>query len=222
MLFLKVKWFFFKEKQFIKKHAPFFLPIERSLKRAYRFQSPFRVSKAYLQKKGERDVHQYGETPLPALVTIATECDLGPDDYIIDLGCGTGRGVLFWAEWLGCSVKGVDQIPLFIEKARQIIPRPLEDCEFERHESSRATFTCEDIEQTDLQDATVIYLYGTCLPEEVIERLVRRFETLKRGTKIITVSFPLDAYSSQFHVQKQFSVTFPWGEGEVYLTTVCS
>ncbi|HEY5234992.1 MAG TPA: class I SAM-dependent methyltransferase, partial [Rhabdochlamydiaceae bacterium] len=81
------------------------------------------------------------------------------------------------------------------------------------------SFKCQDMQKVNFTGATAIYLYGTCLDDEVIKALVRRFEKLPPSVQIITVSYPLSDYSPQFQVRKQFTVNFPWGEGDVYVNS---
>ena len=71
--------------------------------------------------------------------------------------------------------------------------------------------------EADYKQATVIYLYGTCLDDEEIKRLVRRFEGLAPGTKVITVSYPLSEYADTYMTHKEFPARFPWGRAQVYL-----
>jgi hypothetical protein len=80
-------------------------------------------------------------------------------------------------------------------------------------------FSCADFLTADLSQATVIYLYGTCLKDTTIDALADRFSTLSKEVKIITVSFPLSDYSSSFVTRQSFIASFPWGKGEVYLNS---
>ena len=72
---------------------------------------------------------------------------------------------------------------------------------------------------TDFNGATVLYLYGTCLEEDFIKKLINRFKTLPSGTKIVTVSFSLGEFTQEplFEVMKRFPATFTWGTADVYL-----
>jgi hypothetical protein len=208
-VFFKVKWFLYKERREIRRHFPAFLPFERALDRVYRFHNPFHICKEYLKQRGEQDLNAYGETPLPVLARIAQECHLNSKDVFFDLGCGRGRGSMFLSHLTGCQVIGIDWVPFFIQNAQNItasiFPRLLAD------------FRCVEMQSVDLSGATIIFLYGTCLSDEVIADLISRFERLSSQTRIITVSYPLSDYSSRFYILKQFTSIFPWGEGEIYV-----
>jgi SAM-dependent methyltransferase len=208
-LFFHVKWFLFKEGREVRRRFPAFSVYERAFEKAYRFSNPFRICKSYLRQRGEEQVDAYGETPLPVLAKIAQECAIKSEDVLIELGCGRGRGAFFLSHLIGCRVIGIDWVPFFIGTAKAISetiePRlPLEFC-------------CEGMQTADFSRATVIYLYGTCLNDEAILELISRFEKLPSSVKIITVSYPLSEYSPRFCTLKQFSVTFPWGEAEVFI-----
>jgi hypothetical protein len=211
-VFFKVKWFLFKERKEVRRRFPAFLPFELALDQAYRFHNPFHICKKHLKQKGEQCPDAYGETPLPVLAKIAEECGLSSKDVLFELGCGRGRGAMFLSHLIGCHVVGIDWIPFFIQKAQtitaSIFPRLFTD------------FRCVEMQFADLSGATVIFLYGTCLSDEIINTLTARFERLPPQVKIITVSYPLSDYNLRFKVLKQFSALFPWGEGEIYINSL--
>jgi hypothetical protein len=210
LLYFKVKWFLFKEKREVRRRFPTFLPFERALARAYRFRNPYRICKEFLKNKGEEFPDAYGETPLPVLAAIARESHLSSEDVLVDLGCGRGRGTLFLSHLTGCQSIGIDWVPTFIDMARQIVatlPLP-------------AHFRCEEIQTADFSKATLVFLYGTCLPDDLIHALIARWVYLSPQVRIITVSYPLSDYSPKFQTCKQFTARFPWGEGEIYFNRI--
>lgn len=186
-----------------------FAKVDLSIILMYFFHNPFSISKRFLQKRGEVDVYAYGETPLTTLDLIAKECALTSEDRVYELGCGRGR-TCFWLEaFLGCQVVGIEFIPDFVERAHRIqrkIP------------NSRVLFRVQDMLESDLSDATVIYLYGTCYDDAFLHKLTTKFKQLKSGTRIISVSYPLNEFSGDdsFEVMKRFPALFTWGEGDVY------
>ena len=208
-LFFKLKSFNWNEARYMRRTYPGFSAIEGAFKKAYRFRNPFKICKNHLIRQGETCVDAYGETPLPLYAKIAEELSISKEDQFLELGCGRGRGVLFMHHLTGCSSIGVDWVPFFITTATTLVKRMIP--------SAPVHFLCEKMQTADFSKASIIYLYGTCLEEEEIEGLVRRFETLSLSTRIVTVSFPLSEYSSQFSTLKQFTGKFPWGEGEIYL-----
>ncbi|MCH9627921.1 MAG: hypothetical protein S4CHLAM2_15700 [Chlamydiales bacterium] len=175
----------------------------------YLTRNPHQVSKAFMKQRGEKNLYTYGETPLTTLDQIARECRILSNDIVYELGCGPGRTLFWLRHFVQCRVVGVDYLPTFIERAQRVN---------RWRQLDRVTFLNQDMLETNYSQATVVYLYGTCLEDEVIEKLCGRLSReLKPGAKVITVSYPLTDYSSHFRCVKQFSAQFPWGKAEVFL-----
>lgn len=189
---------------------PKFLKIDGYLIFSYLFNNPFGISKQFLLNKGEKDPYTYGETPLTTLEHISQECRLSSRDTVFELGCGRGRTCFWLNQFVGCKVVGIDYVPEFIERANQVK---------QKFQLDQVEFRLEDLLQTDLTGATVVYLYGTCFSTPFIQTLISHFDQLPSGTKIITVSYPLSQYAPQanFELLKRFPAIFTWGAGDVYL-----
>lgn len=175
----------------------------------YFLKNPHAVSRDFLRQKGEKNIYAYGETPLTTLDKIVRECRILSKDLFYELGCGSGRSCFWLQTFVRCQIVGVDYLPAFIEKANRI-----KRCSG----MLKMDFILEDMLSLDLKPATAIYLYGTCLEDTVIEKLICQFKHLRPYTKVITVSYPLTDYCNGiFKVTKQFSGRFPWGEADIYL-----
>ncbi|MBI3237087.1 MAG: class I SAM-dependent methyltransferase [Chlamydiales bacterium] len=210
-LALRVKWYLFCEEKRVRSlfyRHPLFRRRDRALKRAYSFHNPYRMSRKFLEKIGANEVDSYGETPLTAWDRIVEECGITKEDYVFDLGCGRGRGVFFLSDVIGCRARGIDWNPAFILKAESLREAYLGKAE---------PFLLQNMSDVDFEEASVIYLCGTCLEDTLIEKMAMRFSHLPKSVKIITVSLALSDYSQEFRVLKEFSVSFPWGEGGVFL-----
>ena len=100
--------------------------------------------------------------------------DLGKNDVFYHLGCGDGKGVNIAIEEFNVKKGiGIDNNSQKINQAKNI----------------SGEFYCEDIKNSDFSDATVILFWFT--DEEIIKNMIKKFETLKPGTKIITIWGPL-------------------------------
>lgn len=187
-----------------------FAKIDSFLLISYLFQNPFAISKRFLKERGDQNVYAYGETPLTTLEEIVKECKITSKDTVYELGCGRGRACFWLNTFLGCKVVGIEYIPEFIERANAIK---------NKFHVQNIEFRLQDMLQTNLEQATVVYLYGTCLEEREIRTLIDHMKKLKSGSKIITISYPLTDYTSErcFEVMKRFQVTYPWGIADVYL-----
>lgn len=156
----------------------------------------------------DKNTNPYGETPFFTLDKIARNFGVLSKDIVYDLGSGRGIALLWWATQVGCTTYGVDNYLPFIQLAKRVK---------ERFSIINAYFLEEDFLKVDLSRATVIYLYGTALPDAMIYQLITRFKQLGTSVKIITVSYPLSDYDSDFTIIKEFRGLFPWGQTDIYL-----
>jgi len=100
--------------------------------------------------------------------------DLGKNDIFYHLGCGDGKGVeIAIREFNVKKGIGIDNNIEKINEAKNI----------------SGEFICEDIKNSKIFDATVILFWFT--DEEIIKHMIRKFEKLKPGTKIVTIWGPL-------------------------------
>lgn len=175
----------------------------------YLFDSPFSISKQWALEHESEQIYTYGETPIPGLRKIVKECEITSDDHVYELGCGRGRACIWLRHIIGCKVTGIECIGEFMRRVQDL-------------QDEKLAFFESDFLEADLENATVIYLNGTMLPRLEIHKLAKKLATLKAGTKVITVSYPLTQYSPEgtFKVIKEFSVEFHWGTGSVYLQTI--
>lgn len=202
----KLSFYEWQTRRLFYAHAEF-AKQDRALLRAYRFINPYRLSRDFLLSRGAEDPHQYGETPVKSYFQMAEACGLTSQDRVLELGCGRGRGVFFLASFYGCQVHGIDWNPQFVAIAQSIQAST---------QASRISFSCEDMFLTDLRQASFIYLYGTCLSDACIDKMLFSLERAAPGTKIVTVSYSLER-PDLFTLEKKLLLRFPWGKAEAYL-----
>lgn len=210
LLFLKLKVAFINALEYAKVlfryyKYPKFAKADLALLSLYLLKNPFKVSKAFHEKRGDEELYVYGETPLTTLDLISSKAEILPTDTVFELGSGRGR-TAFWL-WgvLGCQVVAIEEIALFVQKANQVI---------HKQKLSNIVFKSEDFLESDLSSGNVFYLYGSALPDEAIEKLAKRF---KKGDKVISVSYPLSDYNPEFKITHQFPAPFTWGWADVYI-----
>lgn len=218
LLFLNFKVLFKNSVEFVKIAFRYysnlsFMKADVALQLMYLFHNPYKISKRFLKNKGADDVYAYGETPLTSMDLIAKECHLTPQDCVYELGAGRGRTCFWLNTVVGCSVVGIEFVPEFVERAERIA---------KRLNMQNIDFRLADFLKTDYAGATVCYLYGSCLDDVSIKKLAAKFAKLPRGTKIITVSYPLTEYAenNSFEVMKRFTVPYTWGNADVFLHVV--
>ncbi len=178
----------------------------------YLFSSPFKICKEFLVKRGDQDPYTYGETPLTTLALIAKEANIISCDCIVELGSARGINCFWLNSIVGCKVIGIEEVPEFVMRAQKV----KEKLNFSSVEFILADFLDKS---APFPVGSCYYLYGSCLDEDSIKILVEKLEKLPRGTKIITVSYPLSDYSEckSFEILKHFIAPFTWGQGDVYI-----
>lgn len=189
---------------------PLFRRVDLALLCAYSLKNPYQISRRYLEREGASEIYAYGETPLATMEKIAKACAFKEGDRLYELGCGRGRACFWLALYLKLDVIGIDFVPEFIEKAEAI----------KRHFSLKnPKFRLENFLDTSFEEASFLYLHGTCMEDPEIEALIQKLNALKRGVQVITVSFALNEYplGKRWKVEKSFSASFSWGDAEVYL-----
>jgi hypothetical protein len=157
------------------------------------FVNPYRTCRKFLQKKGMQEIYAYGETPYSTYEKIVRECGIGPEDTWLELGAGRGKGCFWLAHFVQCKVIGVEwifQFVLFAKIIRAIF------------RVKSVSFWQKNIETMDLQEASVIYLYGLWPDLE-----------LKKGVKVISISEPFP----NCKVIKSFWIRYPWGRTRAFL-----
>lgn len=188
-----------------------FFQLDLLLAWRYFFYSPYRISREYLEQKNALDLYQYGETPLKSFVKIIKHISLQPNDRFFEIGAGRGRIAFWMAIFKKVEVVGIERIPLFVSIANKIA---------QQFCLSSVSFVCRDILDVDYTQANCIYICGTCFEEEIIYKLIhKKFNTLKSGTCVITVSYSLLDYTENntYRIDKEVEVTFPWGKTVAYI-----
>jgi SAM-dependent methyltransferase len=106
---------------------------------------------------------------------------VGPDDLLIDLGCGDGRIVVAAAKQRECRGIGYDLDPRRIKESR-------ENARVNQVESL-VTFEQKNIFDVDLGEADAVTMY--LLPRLVV-KLIPQLKKLRPGTRVISHDFWID------------------------------
>lgn len=120
-------------------------------------------------------------TPQVVVDEMLRLANVGPRDFVIDLGSGDGRIPITAAKKFGARALGVDlDFHLIIQSEESARQAAVED---------RVKFLQQDLFKTDLGPATVITMY---LLPAVNRRLRPQLLDLKPGTRIVAHDFDLD------------------------------
>ncbi len=107
--------------------------------------------------------------------------DVGPDDFLIDLGSGDGRIPIAAAKRYGTRGLGVDLDPPLVELARKNAAAA--------GVADRVSFEVKDLFDTDLSRATVVAFY--LLPDVAMQLRPKLLRELKPGTRIVAHDYNL-------------------------------
>lgn len=120
------------------------------------------------------------QLPEKSLRSIFKFVGLKKEDIFYHLGCGNEKGIeIAKKEFQVKKAVGIDNNCEKIENAK----KNLEDKQIQ------AELKCEDVLDSDISDATVILFWFA--DENITNQMLKKFESLKSDTKIITIWGPL-------------------------------
>ena len=131
-----------------------------------------------------KDAGPYVPSPQSIVSDLLRYADVGPSDFLIDLGSGDGRIVLTAAKVFGARGFGVDIKENLVRQANEAAAR--------EGIADRARFYQQDLFKTDLSQASVITMY--LLPDTVNLLKGKFLAELKPGTRIVSHDYPLDGW----------------------------
>ena len=136
----------------------------------------------------------YVPSPTSVVADMLNLAEVGPKDFVIDLGSGDGRIVLTAAKVFGARGFGVDINEKLVKEANEAAKL--------QGISDRAHFTIQDLFKTDISKATVLTMY--LLPNTVNMLKDKLLTELRPGTRIISHDYPLSGWIPEQY--KQFDL----------------
>ena len=141
--------------------------------------------------KPVKDAGPYVPSPQSVVADMLRYAEVGPSDFLIDLGSGDGRIVLTAAKIFGARGFGV-------EIKEDLVRRSNEAAQKEGL-ADRVKFMKQDLFKTDMSQATVITMY--LLPDTVNLLKDKFLSELKPGTRIVSHDYPLTGWIPEKYVQ---------------------
>ncbi len=133
----------------------------------------------------------YVPSPQSVVADMLKIAEVGPKDFVIDLGSGDGRIVLTAAKVFGASGFGVEIKDDLVVKANQAAKA--------EGIADRVRFMKQDLFKTDISQATVLTMY--LLPDTVNLLKDKLLTELKPGTRVISHDYPLTGWIPEKYVQ---------------------
>src|SRR5438874_12728670 len=155
--------------------------------------------------------------PYAATLTIVVDsmlklADVGPDDFVVDLGSGDGRIVIAAAtKFKARRGLGVDIEPSLVKFSN--------DSAAQAGVADRVKFREEDLFKTDVSEATVVTVY--LLPRAMPPLEKKLLAELKPGARVVVQDYPFPTWRAERVVElktpdKETSVGTPYAQLFLY------
>src|SRR5205807_773632 len=123
-----------------------------------------------------KDAGPYVPSPASVVADMLRYAEVGPNDFLIDLGSGDGRIVLTAAKLFGARGVGVEIKESLVKRANEAA--------LKEGLAERVKFVKQDLFKTDISKATVITMY--LLPDTVNLLKDKLLTELRPGTRIVS------------------------------------
>jgi SAM-dependent methyltransferase len=137
------------------------------------------------------DAGPYVPSPQSVVADMLKLADIGPKDFVVDLGSGDGRIVLTAAKVFGASGFGVEIKDELVKLSNEAAKK--------EGVADRVKFIKADLFKTDISRATVLTMY--LLPHTVNMLKDKLLTELKPGTKILSHDYPLSGWLPEKYEQ---------------------
>jgi SAM-dependent methyltransferase len=138
-----------------------------------------------------KDAGPYVPSPQSVVSDMLRYADVGPNDFLVDLGSGDGRIVLTAAKVFGARGFGVEIKDELVKRANEAAKK--------EGIAERVKFIKADLFKTDISQASVITMY---LLPDTVNLLKDKFLTeLRPGTRIVSHDYPLTGWIPEKYVQ---------------------
>lgn len=154
----------------------------------------------------------YVPTPANVVDAMLSIANVGPRDYVIDLGSGDGRIVIAAAKRYQARGLGIDYDQTLIAQSRANAAR--------EGVSNKVKFLHQDIFASDFRGATVLTMY--LLPEVNLKLRPRILSELRPGTRVVSHDWDLGDWEPdrRLVIQTPGKTVWPMEESTVYLWIV--
>lgn len=142
----------------------------------------------------------YVPTPPQVVARMLQLAEVGPQDYVIDLGSGDGRIAIAAARDFGARAEGVDIDPVRVSEANANAK--------EAGVADRVSFDRKNLFDMDFSKATVLTMY--LFPEVNLQLRPRILKELPPGTRVVSHAFTMDTWAADRHEQVDGRNVFLW------------
>ncbi len=181
--------------------------IDQNLADIYNENNQFWVSlkEVYRQKSEKMKNLTYGETSYFAIKSSLEFIKMTKDDVFYDLGCGVGKTVFYANTVYGAKSIGIEIVPDFVTNGSLVI---------KEQKLENISFIEKSIFDVDLKKGTVFYITPTCFDDENMIKVIKKFETLPKGSRVIVLSKHLT--NSNLKMLGKKTLFYSWGMAETF------
>jgi hypothetical protein len=190
--------------------------IKKTIDSLFKGKTGFGINKKEIDlivEKGSKAT--YGEILYDSMQTLINDLKLTKNDVFYDLGSGIGKQVV--QVYLATKVKkscGIELSKTRFDYSEQVKNEMKKRKLIDRRRV--LDFKYEDIVESDISDATVVYMCSTCYPAKLMENLTRKLENGKKNLRILTLK--VLAKSKKFKLKKTYTLPMTWSKASnVYL-----
>lgn len=138
-------------------------------------------------------------TPDSLVQAMLTVAEVGPEDYVVDLGAGDGKIAISAARDFGARAHGIEYNPQMVALARRNAERA--------GVANRVTFKQGDIFETDFSDATVVTMY--LLPSLNL-KLRDTILGMRPGTRVVSHAFSMGDWEPERTINTDDATGYFW------------
>lgn len=179
----------------------------------YKISADARKSLGYYDKS-----HTYGEVVPESFYRMVQKTEPKKGEKFYDLGSGTGKAVIL-AHLLFdfYSSTGIEILEGLYDVSRGVLAHynlEFRDQSDEEKQNEKIEIIHGDLLEEDFSDGDVLFTHCTCFYNELWIKLLRKFEFLRSGTRIITVTRMID--SPSFLLIHSGVYNLGWGKATVF------
>lgn len=171
------------------------------------------------QLKADNSSYTYGEILPLSFAGLLEFINPQPHDVFYDLGSGTGKAVLAAAlfyDWKKCC--GIEFLSTLHQCSENLLTKLYQQLPTSNYFSDKklnVSFRQQDFLQSDLSDASVIFISATAFDYYLWQSLEAKLQTIPTGTRIITVTKRLN--DTHFEKLTERTLLHNWGISTAFI-----
>ncbi len=160
----------------------------------------------------------YGEIVPDSFYEMLKEADPKKGEVFYDLGSGSGKAVIAAALFFPFSKAiGIELLEDLYNGSQYVLERFKKEIQPHLTQEIIPTiqFFHQDFLDFDFSDGDIVFAHATCFHDGQIRRLFHKFDTLKKGARLLLVSKSISL--SSFKLVKSGEYPLSWGKATLHL-----